>query len=227
MRRLSARGGGVFVWWFACASWAAPLDSGPVMDFVPPAAGTYALHKIMHAPAGTVLDVDGRPRPLSAYTGGRVTLVSLMYASCPDPQGCPYALLALHQIKSQLEREPGLRERVRLVSLSFDPVRDPPAVMAAMRRTHAGAAGGVQWEFLTTGSHRELLPILKGFGQDVYVDLDPKTRTPRDTFSHVLRVYLIDPDKNIREIYTTSYLLPEIVVNDIKTLVLEEREAPK
>ena len=116
---------------------------------------------------------------------------------------------------------PALRDQVRLVTLSFDPVHDTPA---AMRRyangVYAGAASGVEWAFLTTGSSRDLLPLLDGFGQDVRVERVARGgHAPR--LGHVLKVFLIDPRGMIREIYTTSYLFPDVVLNDIETLRLE------
>ena len=86
---------------------------------------------------------------------------------------------------------------------------------------NAAATRGVQWNFLTTASLRELIPILDAYRQDVYFDLDPKTGQPLGTMSHVLKVFLIDRDKEVREIYTASYLNPDVVYNDILTLLLE------
>ena len=114
---------------------------------------------------------------------------------------------------------PELRERVRLVSLSFDPARDTPAVM---RRYAAGApANGVEWAFLTTERPRTLVPLLDGFGQDVRVELDARGR-PAGPLAHVLKVFLLDERAVVREIYTTAYLYPEVILNDIKTLRLED-----
>src|SRR5216117_3132887 len=65
-------------------------DAGaaPLMDFVPPPAGSYPLHAIMRAPDGAVLDLDGRRQPLRHFTSGKITLLGFMYASCSDPHGC-------------------------------------------------------------------------------------------------------------------------------------------
>ncbi len=41
----------------------------------------------------------------------------------------------------------------------------------------------------------------------------------------MLKVFLIDPRGVVREIYSTAYLYPEVVVADIETLRLE-RSAP-
>ena len=66
-----------------------------------------------------------------------------------------------------------------------------------------------------------LVPILEDFGQDVFVQLDPATGKPLGSFSHVLKVFLIDREHVVREIYTTVYLQPDMLYNDILTLMLE------
>ncbi|KAF0164554.1 MAG: SCO1/SenC family protein/methylamine utilization protein MauG [Rhodocyclaceae bacterium] len=216
--RLLIRGGFFFTGWLmACLASAAPI-----MDFVPPPAGSYRLERIQPASEGAVLDADGRRRRLSEFTQGRVTLLAFMYSSCADPNGCPYALTVMHMVKSELEKLPETRGRVRFVSLSFDPVRDTPQTLALYGRDHSGAGQHLAWDFLTTRSRRELLPILNGFGQDVGVDIDKATGKPVGTYSHVLKVFLIDRQRTVREIYTTDYLLPAMVLNDIKTLLIEE-----
>lgn len=212
-------GGGLF---FLGWIYAAAIAAAPLMDFVPPAAGSYKLHRIQPATDGAVLDAKGKRRRLSEFTQGRVTLLAFMYSSCADPNGCPYALTVMHLVKDQLEKLPEARGRVRFVSLSFDPVRDTPQVLALYGGDHSGAGQHLSWDFLTTRSRRELLPILDGFGQDVGVDIDKATGKPVGSYSHVLKVFLIDSKRMVREIYTTDYLLPAMVLNDIKTLLMED-----
>lgn len=191
------------------------------MDFVPPAPGSYELQRIMRAADGRVLDTSGRAHDLSRFTGGKVTLLSFIYSSCADPGGCPYAYMVFHQLQSRLKRDPRLAGQVRLVSLSFDPVRDTPEVLALYAGDNARGGRPVEWAFLTTGSVKKLLPILDGFGQDVFLDTDPASGAHLGTYSHVLKVFLIDRDRMVREIYTTAYLMPDMVYNDIVTLLLE------
>lgn len=216
--RLLIRGGFFFLGWLTAGA----TPAAPVMDFVPPAAGSYKLERIQPATDGAVLDAKGKRRRLSEFTQGRVTLLAFMYSSCADPNGCPYALTVMHQVKDQLEKLQEARGRVRFVSLSFDPVRDTPQVLALYGGDHSGAGPHLTWDFLTTRSRRELLPILHGFGQDVGVDIDKASGKPVGTYSHVLKVFLIDRQRTVREIYTTDYLLPAMVLNDIKTLLMEE-----
>lgn len=191
------------------------------MDFTPPPPGSYRLERIQAAGDGAVLDARGRRRRLAEFTRGRVTLLAFMYASCADPNGCPYAFSVMHQVKAELERVPAVRGRVGLVSFSFDPGRDTPAMLALYGAQHTGG-DHVAWDFLTTRSRRELTPILRDWGQDVGIDIDRATGRAVGTYSHVLKVFLVDRHGAVREIYTTEYLLPRMVLNDIKTLLIEE-----
>ncbi len=221
--RLLTRGG------FLCLGWllAGIAPAAPRMDFVPPPAGSYKLERIQPATDGAVLNGEGKRRRLAEFTRGRVTLLAFMYASCADPNGCPYAFTVMHTVKDELEKLPKTRGRVGFVSLSFDPERDTPQALAHYGHehgghAHAGAAQHLAWDFLTTRSRRELLPILSGFGQDVGVDIDKATGKPVGTYSHALKVFLIDRQRMVREIYTTDYLLAPMVLNDIKTLLMED-----
>lgn len=196
----------------------------PGLEYDPPPAGSYVLHRIMPAPEGRVLGVDGRSARLSDYTRGKITLLGFIYTTCVDPEGCPLAYRVFDSLKEAVAATPRLHGKVRLVTLSFDPLRDSPEAM----REYAGSRvaeepGAPRWYFLTTRSARELMPLVEGFGQDIRVTWDPSGGKPRRELSHVLKVFLIDPAGEIREIYSSMFLHPRIVLNDIETLLLDER----
>ncbi|MGH7417088.1 MAG: SCO family protein [Candidatus Rokuibacteriota bacterium] len=125
-------------------------------------------------------------------------------------------------VRHAVGETPGLRGKVRLVSLSFDPERDTPAAMrayAGRRATEAGEA--VPWSFLTTRSARALRPLVDGFGQDIRTATDLVNGRPRRELSHVLKVFLIDRAGFVREIYSSTFLHPRTLLNDIETLLLD------
>ena len=192
-------------------------------DFIAPAPGTYTLHRIMAAPEGRVLGIDGRPQPLSRYTRGQITLLGFIYTTCVDPDGCPLAYRVFDALNEAIAASPSLHGKVRFVTLSFDPARDSPDVMGQYAGSRAVEKdGGPRWYFLTTGSASELLPLVEGFGQDVRVTFDRSGARPRRELSHVLKVFLIDRTGDVREIYTSTFLYPRLVLNDIETLLMEE-----
>jgi cytochrome c peroxidase/protein SCO1/2 len=197
---------------FSAAASAHHVELLPELDFEPPAPGTYVLHHIMPAPEGRVVGLDGRTEPLSRYTRGAITLLGFIYTTCADPDGCPLAYRVFDALKEQIQATPRLNGKVRFVTLSFDPARDTPEVM----RAYAGSRA-------VTRSARELMPLVEGFGQDVVTVVDRSSGKPRRELAHLLKVFLIDPAGDVREIYTSNFLHPRSVLHDIETLLLEER----
>jgi len=213
--------------WLAAGGLGAATDPGralePRMEFVPPAAGTYELQRIQRAPDAVLLDANAAVRPLSGYTTQKITLLTFFYTYCVDPWGCPFAYQTLNGLRDRVMAEPQLARRVRFVSVSFDPTHDTPAAL----RQYGGrfmSDPRFEWQFLTARSVPELLPILDGFGQDVRVEKDASGR-PTRTMNHMLKMFLIDPDGVVREIYSLAYLQQPVMFNDIKTLALEADSA--
>ncbi len=195
------------------------LTGLPRQDFRPPAAGSYRLPVIQQAPSGWVQEGDRWPRRFGAYTGGAITLLSFVYTYCTDPAGCPLAYAAMVDVRERIARLPQLRDRARLVSLSFDPTHDTPPAMQAYGGDYARARAP-RWHFVTTASMARLTPILAGLGQDADVERD-EAGTATRVISHVLKVFLLDPRSRVREIYSAAFLMPEVIVNDMLTLALE------
>ena len=115
-----------------------------------------------------------------------------------------------------------MARRVRLVSLSFDPVTDDPAAMKRYAGALADPASPLRWHFLTTRSVAELKPLLDELGQDVAVEVDDKGQ-PTRVLNHMLKLFLIDARGDVREIYALDYLHPQVMLGDIRTLLMEGR----
>ena len=195
----------------------------PALGFVPPAPGTYQLQRIMSAPDGAVLDTDGSVHRLSEFTKGKLTLFSFIYTYCTDAKGCPLAYETLHTLKKSIEHDKALHDKVRFVSMSFDPRNDTPETMRLYGDAEMRDRKALRWHFLTTRSGADLAPLLDGFGQDVSVAAEQPIGARVPVLSHMLKVFLIDARGQVREIYSTSFLHPVMLMNDIRTLLMERR----
>jgi cytochrome oxidase Cu insertion factor (SCO1/SenC/PrrC family) len=207
---LGARAGTVF---------AAELPRTSDFDYEAPAAGSYTLPVVKAAADGDVLDSKGHPLRLGEFTRGRVTVMSFIYTRCAAARACPYAtgvLMQLHRVSSQ---DAALASGMRLVSMSFDPAVDTPEHMAAYAMLADGHTPAAPWSFLTTRSQVELQPILDAYGQAV--DRKKNPLDPAGPLNHTLRVFLIDPDGNIRNIYSSDTLDPRLLLADVRTLLME------
>jgi cytochrome oxidase Cu insertion factor (SCO1/SenC/PrrC family) len=191
--------------------------SAPRTDFVVPEAGTYQLPEIQSTGEAELLDTSARVRHLSDFTHGKVTLLTFFYTSCPDPLGCPFGYVILSQLRARVAADPGLAAAVRFVNVSMDPANDTPAVIRRYADQFAGNQP-FEWSFLTARSVSQLLPVLDDFGQDVTVETDARGGAGR-VLHHMLKVFLIDSRGMVREIYSLAYLQPDVMLNDIRTLV--------
>jgi len=182
------------------------------LEFTAPAPGSYQLPPLNAAADGPLLDDAGRSKRLYDYLGDRIVLLSFIYTTCSDVNGCPLASYVLKRVQDRALTEPGMRDQLRIVSISFDPAHDTPAVMAAY-----GArlrAPGFEWEFLTGASDASLQGVLDTYDQSVI-------RDESGAISHILRVLLIDRQRRVRNIYSVSFLHADTVLRDVQTLLLE------
>ena len=184
-----------------------------------PKAGSYTLPKVNTAAGGAVLDVEGKELNLDSLLGGKIVLLTFIYSSCTDLNGCPLATAVFYKIKERFKDDPNLANKIRLISISFDPEHDTPEIM---KLYGAGFEGGEpEWVFLTTTSEETLLPITSKYGQLVIKEYDESGKYT-GSMAHVLRAFLIDQSKNIRQEYSVSFLHDELVSTDIKTLLIED-----
>lgn len=187
------------------------------LEFEPPEAGSYHLPPLGAAGDGNVLDSSGEPTSLHQLMGDKVVVLSFIYSSCSEANGCPLATHVLERLQHRLLADASA-EGVRFISLSFDPGQDTPEVMQRYGKPYI--EGDFDWRFLTTADERQLQPILESYGQSIVRDPEPEDGEPGN-ISHVLRVYLVDRSKRIRNVYSASYLHADTMINDLQTLRME------
>ena len=182
-----------------------------------PVPGSYALPPLRAAPDGVIRDEQGASRPLRELLAGRIVVLSFIYTRCPDGAGCPMASYTLGQAASRLAAVPGLSARIALLSVSFDPLHDTPAVLADYARHFVKP--GVSWRFVAADPPTRGA-LLGGYRQDVEQTADGAS------FAHTLRVFLIDAEGRIRNEYTAAFLDAGLLASDVQTLALEGQRNP-
>jgi cytochrome oxidase Cu insertion factor (SCO1/SenC/PrrC family) len=203
----------------ACATWSFAGDRDADHDYDPPQPGSYSLPVVKPAPDGEVLDSQGRQLRLRDLTHGRVTVMSFIYTRCAAAKACPMATGILMQLHRLTAEDAALAKNMRLVSMSFDPGNDTPERMAAYSALAGNRKDAAEWRFITTASQDELKPIIEAYGQAVDRKKNPNDAT--GPLNHTLRVFLIDREGNVRNIYSSGTLDLRLVLADVKTLMME------
>jgi cytochrome oxidase Cu insertion factor (SCO1/SenC/PrrC family) len=188
-------------------------------DFRPeyelPAPGSDALPVVDTIHDHPVLDADGHATTLFALKPDRLAVVAFVYTTCVEAAGCPLSMGVLQRVDRALADDAALARQVTLLTVSFDPERDTPVRMAAVRKLHAPRT---DWRFVTTASPADLEPILLDFHHPV-----AKLRFPDGAWSglfrHVLKVFLLDRANRVRNVYSAGFLDAGLVLTDLRTLV--------
>ena len=179
----------------------APLgDAGPTP---PVAEGLQILAPGDTAPDTLLSTHRGATVALPQWRGSAVA-VTFIYTRCPLPDFCPLLDRRFAAIQEASAADPRLRGRIRLLSVSFDPGADTPAVLAA----HAERAGaGANWHF-ATAARPNVDRFATSFGVNVIREADR-------TITHNLRTAVIAPDGRVAGVrsgndWTTAELLAEL-----------------
>jgi protein SCO1 len=179
-----------------------------------PAATSPALSKTLtpgaEVPDARFLDDRGNTRRLSGWRG-QALAVSFIYTRCPLPNFCPLMDLHFKAVQTVVLREPDLRGRVRLLSVSFDPTHDQPQVLAA-RAKQLGADPAV-WSYLT-GERAEIARFASRFGVSI-MPTDPETQE----IVHNLRTAVIDADGRLTTILSGNEWTPPDLVAELRKAI--------
>jgi protein SCO1/2 len=164
---------------------------------------------IQDAPAFALTDQQGARLRL-ADLRGKVLLVSFIFTTCNGT--CPATTHRMAQVEQAL-RDKGLLAagRVELLSITLDPVRDRPDVLRGYMRLYDLDAA--HWRFLT-GEPEQVRKVLAAWGMWAR----PAANGQLD---HPSRIYLVDRQGRVREIYNLSFMRTPWVVEDVRTLLAE------
>src|SRR5262245_23506591 len=187
----------------------APLEKPPADAPMPTASSGFELLRPGEAvPNASFVDQDANHRAFADFKGSRVVM-TFIYTECPMPAFCPLLDRRFAAMQKPLGDDPSLKD-VRLVSVSFDPVTDTPAVLKShARRLNADP---VRWTFLT-GDRDEVDRFASRFGLQV-------SRAPNNAkdITHNLRTVIIDKDGRLVKVYTGNDWQTEQILEDVKKL---------
>ena len=150
------------------------------------------LHEL---PDFTAVDQGGREfQPASL--GGHVWVANFIFTECPSV--CPMLTAQMGNIQRRLmPRAPD----VRYVSVTVDPERDTPEVLAAYAARHDANLN--TWRFLTLGDHEATVQLVtRGFR----VRMGERERQPNgdDDIMHASHFVLVDGQRHVRGYYSTD-----------------------
>ena len=176
----------------------------------PAASSGFELLKIgADVPDAKFVDQDGKKRAFSSFKGSPVA-ITFIYTSCPLPTFCPLMDRHFVAIQDTIKSDAALK-KVHLVSVSFDPITDTPAVLKAHARELK--ADPARWTFLT-GDRDEIDQFAARFG----VSVTRAQNDPKD-IAHTLRTAIIDANGKLVKVYIGNEWTPAQLIEDLRPVV--------
>ncbi|MFL6428634.1 MAG: SCO family protein [Acidobacteriaceae bacterium] len=142
---------------------------------------------------------------------GKAVLVTFIYTRCPLSDYCPRMSRKFAAIDKSLQADPALYRRTHLLSISFDPAYDSPAVLRSYGEAYTGNYTKEKfehWDFAAP-SKTELPKLLQFF--DVGA-----TPGENQTITHSLSTAIIAPDGKIAQWYPTNDWKLDEVLDELK-----------
>jgi protein SCO1 len=178
-------------------------DYKPAVEYHVPTAGDAV-------PDFKLVNENGRTIHMAQFKG-RVVLLTFIYTRCPLADYCPRMNKNFAEIDKALEADPKLDKATHLLSISFDPKFDTPAILKSYGGIYAGDTKEkfAHWDFAAP-PEGDLEAMEQFF--DVGV-------TPGDggTLTHSLSTALIGKDGKVRAWYPTNEWTPAEVLAAVKS----------
>ncbi len=177
----------------------ARADYVPAVQYHVPAPGDAV-------PDFTLLNQSGKKIDLKQFRG-KVLLMTFVYTRCPVADYCPKMSRSFAEIDHALASDPAAYSKTHLLTVSFDPEYDTPAVL----RSYGGAYTGKysqepfhHWDFAAPSTAE--LPKMKQWF-DVGV-----TPGPQRALQHSLSTLVIGADGKVVAFYPTNeWTVPQVL----------------
>lgn len=165
-----------------------------------------SLSVIGKAPAFTLLDTSGKTVQLADYHG-QVLLLAFVFTSCPGV--CPMISRQMALLQGALKQGHLFGSQASMVSVTVDPETDTAPVLEKYARSYGADPSG--WKFLREAPQK-IKVTLKAYDEWT-------RRLPKGDLDHPARVYLIDQQGDIREIYSLAFFNEKQAFIDVDTLI--------
>ncbi|MBA2333916.1 MAG: SCO family protein [Blastocatellia bacterium] len=159
-----------------------------------------------------LVNQDGKRFSIRDYRGKALAL-TFIYRECPLPEFCIKMSRNFSDLANQLAGDAGAMNKIRLLSISFDPERDTPEKLKLYGQGYLGKdskADFTLWQ-LAVGSDKEVRSVADFFGLRYEVDPNDKTQ-----INHSLVTAVISPEGKVTKIFKGNEWTPEDLLRELK-----------
>lgn len=147
-------------------------------------------------PEFSLTNQDGKKISTKQFAG-KVYAITFIYARCPLADYCIKMSTNFSDAANLINKDPELKDKLALLSISFDPENDTPAKLKSYGLGYMGKGAtdlGI-WQ-LAVGEDKEVRKIANFFGLRYEVDATDKTQ-----INHSLRTAVVSPDGKVTKVF--------------------------
>lgn len=141
----------------------------------------------------------------TAQFKGQVLAINFLFTRCPYPNFCPLMANDFAETQKKLLTMPNAPTNWHLLTISFDPDFDTPAVLKSYAAAHD--ANPARWTF-ATGSIADVTAIGENFGLAFW-------KEQGGIISHNLRTIVIDPFGRVEKVFPGNDWQPDELVAEM------------
>jgi protein SCO1 len=163
---------------------------------------------------------DGKRIGINDFRG-KALAVTFIYTRCPLPNFCPLMTIRFSEMAMNLQKNAELKDKVCLLSITFDPKNDTPEVLKTYGAGYYNKdtkPDFALWQ-LATGSEDDIQKVADFF--KLAYQPDPQNKAQ---IIHSLRTIVIDPQGKVRKVFAGNEWTNEQVLKELQTSLTAENK---
>ena len=153
---------------------------------------------------------------------GKAWAITFIYAQCPLPNFCILMSKNFSDAANEIAKNDEYKDKMRLLSISFDPKRDTPAKLRQYGLGYLGKDSPDQefnvWQ-IAVGEDKKVRKIADFFGLRYEVDEADQTQ-----FNHSLRTIVVSPEGKITKVFLGNDWTTRDLFNEMKKALEKKPE---
>ena len=166
-------------------------------------------------PDFTLTNQDGKRISTKDFRG-KALAITFIYSRCPLPTYCILMSKNFSDLANQLNANAELKDKIRLLSVSFDPQTDTPTKLKEYGQGYLGKDAKPDftvWQ-LATGTDKEVKAVADFFGLRYEIDENDKTQ-----FNHSLRTIVVTPDGKVQKVFAGNEWTPNDLLRELQATI--------
>ena len=194
------------------------ISAAPVAGQPTPPVNQYFAQVNKEVPNFHLTNQDGKRISFNDFHG-KALAITFIYRECPLPDYCIKMSRNFSDAANEIKQDNLYKDRIRLLSISFDPTRDSPEKLKQYGLGYLGTGSTPDfsvWQ-LAVGPDKDIRAIADFFGLQYQTDENDKTQ-----INHSLVTAVISPEGKVTKIFKGNDWTPADLLKELKATIPQD-----